>query len=154
MKQSTVPKHDVTRNDGQLEHLAQVRALTQAIASAISAIEKHDLRQFETHLAVQETICNRLSAVSATLSLMTSGIATMTEAEAKTAAGEDSDVALRQEILEAHIALAQLNRVYAALLKRARKTVGLIASLYQGHGQGYNRESSALLQRHSWSCEV
>jgi len=40
------------RRRQQLEHLAHLRSLSKAVASAISAIEKNDLRQFETHLAV------------------------------------------------------------------------------------------------------
>ena len=60
--------HSDSRRQQQLEHLAHVRSLSKAVASAISAIEKNDLRQFETHLAVQETMCNRLSASASTLS--------------------------------------------------------------------------------------
>jgi hypothetical protein len=133
-----------TRRQEQLEHLAQVHALSQAVRSAISAIEKNDLRQFETHLAAQETICNRLSGIKWTLS------STVVD---ETAPGENPDAQLQQEIRQAYIALAQLNRVYAALLKRARRSVGLIAALYRSHGEGYNRGSSPLSQRHSLSCE-
>jgi hypothetical protein len=140
-------KSDAVRRRERLEHLAQVQALSRAITSAISAIEKNDLQEFQTHLAAQETICNRLSAVKATLS-------SITMATTNTGGGENPDASLRQEIIEAHIALTQLNRVYAALLKRASRTVGLIAALYQGQGAGYNRGPSHLPQRHSWSCEV
>jgi hypothetical protein len=138
-------KSDAVRRREQLEHLAQVHALSRAITSAISAIEKNNLQEFQTHLASQETICNRLSAARATLASIT---------KAKTGAGENPDASLQQEIIEAHVALAQLNRVYAAVLKRASKTVGLIAALYQGQGAGYNCGPSGLPQRHSWSCEV
>ncbi len=138
-------RSDTTRTPEQLEHIAQVHALSQAVASAISAIEKNDLRQFETHLAIQETICNRLSGIKASSSSFTMGAAP---------AGESADARLQQEIVEAHIALAQLNRVYAELLKRARKTVGMILALYRSNGEGYNRGLSPLPQRRSWSCEV
>ncbi len=134
-----------TRREEQLEHLAQVHALSQAVASAISAMEKNDLQQFETQLAVQETICNRLSATKWALS------STATE---KPAPGENPDVQLQQEIRQAHIALAQLNRVYAALLRRARRSAGLIAALYGSHEKGYDRGPSPRLQNHTWSCEV
>jgi hypothetical protein len=137
-------KSDSTRRQEQLEHLAQVHALSQAIASAISAIEKNDLRQFETHLAAQETICNRFSTTKWTPS------STVVEA----VSGENSDAQLLQEFRQAHIALAQLNRVYAALLKRVRRSVELIAALYRSHGEGYDRAPSPVSQRHTWSCEV
>jgi formate dehydrogenase assembly factor FdhD len=138
-------RSDATRTREQLEHLAQMHALSQAVASAISAIEKNDLRQFETHLAIQETICNRLSAIKTESSSPTMG---------NSVAGEGPDARLQQEIVEAHIALAQLNRVYAALLRRASKTVGMILALYRSNGEGYNRGLSPLPERRSWSCEV
>lgn len=136
---------DATRKQEQLEHLAQVNALRQAIASAISAIEKNDIVQFETHLATQETLCNRLSARKWASWLTPSGIAAGSEAAQRS---------LPAEIRQAYIALAQLNRVYAALLKRARRSFGLMVALYRGHGEGYDRSPSALPQGRTWSCEV
>ena len=138
-------KADASRKEGQLEHLAQVRALSLAVASAISAIEKNDLRQFEIQLANQETICNRLSAAKWILS--------PTAAE-EAGPGANLDESLLPEIRKAYIALAQLNRVYAALLNRTRRSFGLIAALYRSHGEGYQRGPVPLPQHHTWSCEV
>jgi hypothetical protein len=138
-------KSDANRRQELVEYLAQVHALSQAIASAISAIEKNDLRKLEAHLAVQESICNRLAGAKEML---------FPTAKGKVVAGENPDAQLLQEIRQAHLALAQLNRVYAALLKRARRSAGLIIALYRSHGEGYDREVSTLSQRHTWSCEV
>lgn len=138
-------KSAATRKQERLEHLAQIHALSRAMASAISAIEKNDLQQFQSHLAVQETICNRLSANAAGFS----SVATENEVT-----GENPDATLQKEIVKAHVALAQLNRVYAALLKRSSKTVATLIALYRSDGEGYNRGLSSLPQCHSWSCEV
>ncbi len=135
---------DGTRRREQLEHLAQVHALSQAIASAISAIEKNDLPQLETHVAAQETMCNRLSG--------TKGIFPLSP-KASAAANGNPETQLQQELRQAHVALAQLNRVYAALLKRSSRSVGLMAALYR-QGAGYDRSPAPAPQRHSWSCEV
>ena len=140
----TAPTPNVTRTS-QLEHLAQVKAPAQAIASAISAIESNDLAEFETYLAAQETICYRLSSTKWTLS--------PTAAE-QGDAPEKSDQALLLEIRQAYIGLAQLNRVYAAVLKRTRKSLGLIAALYRSHRLGYDREPYPVPQSGTWSCEV
>jgi len=137
-------KPDATRKPAQVEHLVQVRALSLAIASAISAIEKNDLREFEAQLAIQERICNRIAATGWTAQLT---------GPQKAAENEVPDAALLQEIRQAYVALAQLNRVYAALLKRARRSFGLIAALYRSHGEGYHRGPSPL-PNHTWSCEV
>lgn len=134
-----------TRRQEQLEHLAQVHALSQAVASAISAIEKNDLRQLEADLAAQETLCNRLSGAKGSL---------WSAATAEAVLGHAQDAQLLQEIRQAHTALAQLNRVYATLLKSARRSVGLISALYRSYGQGYESGSSPLAKHHTWSCEV
>jgi hypothetical protein len=138
-------KSDAMRSQGLVDHLGQVHALVQAIASAISAIEKNDLIKFESHLAAQETICNRLAGTNWEL---------LSSASRKAASGGNPDTQLWQEIRQAHLALAQLNRVYAALLKSSRKTMALMAALYRSHGEGYDRGFSPSPQRHTWSCEA
>lgn len=135
---------DANRKE-QLEHLAQVHAMSRAIALAISAIEKNDLKQFEAHLAAQENICNRLSNMKSTRASIATGQA---------ASSQSLDARLLQEIRQGHVALAQLNRVYAALLKRVRRSAGLIVALYRSHGEGYDHSPSRLPQHHTWSCEV
>ena len=94
---------------------------------------------------MQETICNRLSGTKGTL---------VAKANANAVAGDDSDAQLLKELRQAHSTLAQLNRVYAALLKRASRSVELMAAFYRSYGQSYNCGPSRLPQRHSWSCEV
>jgi len=138
-------KSDAIRTQEQLEHLAQVQGLLHAVASAISAIEKNDLTQFETQLAIQETICNRLSGNKWVPSPATAG---------KALAGENPTAQLTQRIRQGYVALAQLNRAYSELVKRARRSAGLIAALYNSQGQGYSQARSPSTHRHTWSCEV
>ncbi|MGB8011396.1 MAG: hypothetical protein WCF68_07270 [Terriglobales bacterium] len=113
-----------TRAHDHTEHLAQVHALSQAVASAIAAIEKNNLPQLEAHLAEQETICHRLAA-------------------------KIPDAPLPPELRQAYLALAQRNQVYASLLKRARKSAALMSVFYRSQGAGQDPS-----QRHTWSCEV
>jgi len=122
-----------------IEHVALVRALTDAVESAISAIERNDLPQFEVHLATQETISNRLAATSP------AAIASATET---------SDTSLLLEARRAYLALAQTNRVYAALLKRARTSLRIMAALYRAQQEGYIPGSPIMQEARTWSCEV
>jgi len=138
-------KSEIIRMPQQVEHLAQVRALTQAIASAISAIEKNNLREFESQVSMQETLCNRVSGTKWALSPKTKETA---------ASDENLDEELLREIWQAHLLLAQVNRAYAELVKRSRRFVELLAVVYRSHGEGYARRPSPLPQRHTWSCEV
>ncbi len=132
-------KFEAIRKQDLVEHLALLHALSRAIGSAISAIEKNNLPELETQLAIQETICNRLSGNKLAMSSVS---------KVEVVHGE------LQQVRQAHLALAQLNRVYAALLKRSRRHLGQITALYGNHGEGYNRGPSTLPQRHTWSCEV
>jgi len=136
---------DATRRPEQVEHLAQVNALSQAVRSAISAIEKNDLKRFEIQLSVQERICNQLSG--AQWMLPAPGSEKAAEAE-----GFDAQFVL--EIRQAYVTLAQLNLVYSSLLRRTRRSFGLIAALYRGHGVGYDRGAALPPQHRTWECEV
>jgi chromosome segregation and condensation protein ScpB len=137
-------KSDESLRHELLEHLAHVRDLSRAIESAISAIEHNDLQTFANHLATQETICNRLSDLKSTLS--SSGL------RLDESASQGSH--LQQQLVEAYSTLAQLNRAYSALLRRAGKSLALVSALYRSHGEGYSSRPSLPPQRHSWSCEV
>ncbi|MFY9646870.1 MAG: hypothetical protein WAK29_16950 [Terriglobales bacterium] len=139
-----MPKLDSNGRKQHLEHLDQVHALTKAISSAISAIENNDLRLIETHVAEQEVICNRLAAVKSAVRSTHVGDANF----------NPSDLQLRGEIREAHLALAKLNRVYASLLKRVRRSAEVITGIYRSRGEGYHQGPSRLAQQHTWSCEV
>lgn len=117
------PKHD---------SLALLRALSEEIAAAISAIERNHLKQFESAIANQERICHELLTRKGSASLM---------AETQ-----------KQEVQEAHSTLVQLNRVYVRVIKRAKRCADLLLVLYGHHGQLYGND--ILADRHSWSCEA
>jgi hypothetical protein len=124
------------------EHLARVHALSQQVASAISAIEQNNMEQLRASVAVQEMVCQEITR---TKFLLPSG-------NAKTLA-EPGQAALIEQIREAHIALAKLNQVYAALLKRAQRSCSLMVAVYRNYGQGYAKHGPAVSEHHTWSCE-
>jgi len=114
----------------KLDHLDLVRRLSKEIAAAISAIERNQLKQLEAAIGNQETICHELLARKASLSQL---------------AGTG-----KHAVEEAHSQLAQMNRVYAGVVKRAKRCADLLLAL---HGQGYG-SNVRLADRHSWSCEA
>jgi len=116
----------------KLDYLALVRALSEEIAAAISAIERNHLQQFQAAIANQEKLCHEL----------------LTRRASASALAENG----KHEVQEAHSTLAQLNRVYVRVMKRAKRCADLLLALYGHHGQGYGND--ILADRHSWSCEV
>jgi hypothetical protein len=117
---------DAIHQKSELDHLELVRALSKEIDAAISAIERNQLKQLEAAIRNQETICHALLA------------------------SKGLPGSRKPAIEEAHSSLAQLNRVYAGVVKRAKRCADLLLTLY---GQGYGSDVS-LAERHSWSCEA
>ncbi len=114
------------------DYLALVRALSEEIAAAISAIERNHLERLEAAIRNQEKLCHEL----------------MTRKGSASAISESR----KHEVREAHSTLAQLNRVYAGVIKRAKRCAALLLALYGYQGQGYGND--ILADRRSWSCEA
>jgi len=118
------------------EHLARLRALSQQLASAISAIERNDLAQLQSSVATQESLCCELTGVQWPLPLPV------------------TESAVLDEIRATQMELAQLNRVYAAVLKRAQRSAALMTALYRSFGQGYAKDAPPPAEKQTLSCEV
>ena len=118
------------------EHLARLRALSQQLASAISAIERNDLAKLQSSVAAQESLCCELTAAQWPLSPVA------------------TESALLDEISATQMELAQLNRVYAAVLKRAQRSAALMTALYRSFGQGYAKDAPPPAEEQTLSCEV
>ena len=113
------------------EHLARVRALSEELQTAISALEKNDVKLLEQSLAAQERLCHEIGSMR-----------TLVSSDVKSSFQNP-------EIRNAYMALAQKKRVYAALLKRSNRTVSLLNGLYRCYGAGLDKKSNTTL-----SCEV
>jgi hypothetical protein len=125
-----MPQSKMAREQAQLEHLELVRALSREITSAISAIERNNLPGFQAAIAHQEKICHELAA---------------RQWSPSAAAGDP--------VHAAYADLAQINRVYAGVLKRSKRCADLLTALY-GSCAGYGKNVPALGDRQPWTCEV
>jgi hypothetical protein len=118
------------------EYLARLRALSQLLGSAISAIERTDLAQLQSSVAAQETLCCELNGMPWPVSAVT------------------TESAVLEEIHATQMELAQLNRVYAGVLKRAQRSAALMTALYRSFGQGYAKDAPPAAEKQTLSCEV
>jgi len=123
-----------TAEQNQLEHLELVQALSREVSAAISAIERNDLQQFQTALANQENICHEL----ASRKWSPGGIC-----------GTNRDA-----VQQAYVALSQLNRTYAGVIKRSKRCADLLSSVYGACDKRYGKELPALADRQPRSCEA
>ena len=105
------------------QQLEQVRRLSQEITAAISAIERNDLQALQSAIGNQEKISNQLAWECLPVS----------------ASGTEQRI-----IQEAYLELAQLNRVYAGVIKRSKRCADLLLALYGG----------AHIDREGLACEV
>ena len=118
----------------EIELLDLVRALSSELSAAIAAIEKNDLERLQAAIANQERICHQMVAKKC------SPLAT--------------DAADTDLLRAAYAELAQLNRVYAGLIKRSKRCADLLLALYSSCGIGYGKNLSGSSVQQSLTCEV
>lgn len=129
-----MPTSNAIREQAGFEQLELVRALSREITAAISAIERNDLQQFQATIANQEKLCHQLAA---------------RKWPPITAAATNPD-----PIHQVYVALAQLNRVYAGVVKRSKRCADLLSALYGACGLGYGKDLAAATEGQTWTCEV
>lgn len=137
-----MPKSNPTREHTDRQHLERVRALTREVEAAILAIEHNDLRQLQLAVANQERICHDLATTKWMPSLIAKG----------RTAGTDMTSETSDQIQAAYVTLAQLNRVYARVVRRSKRSVQLLSALYSSLGDGDEPPCSGNSQ--TLSCEV
>jgi flagellar biosynthesis/type III secretory pathway chaperone len=122
------------------EHLELMRALAHELERAMQAIARNDLRELEDSIAIQQSLCLRLSISSqqfAESSRMSAGTAQLPDPEIKRQIGDATDE------------LKKLNQRYSILLmhsSRSAQMMALLFSSYRGQikeasGQGPNDQS-------------
>jgi len=124
----------VSKNEPR-EHLARLRALSRQLNAAISAIAHNDLAQLQNSIAAQEALCRELTGAPFPVSALA------------------AEPALLDEIRVTRKELAQLNRIYAAVVKKAQRSAALMTALYRSFGQGYAKDAPPAEQP-MLSCEV
>lgn len=130
----------------QARHLERVRTLSQEIHLAISAIEHNDLPKFRAAVGNQEQLCSELAGMHwAPASL---------RSRKPTVEAQPPATALSQQIHEAYRELAQLNRVYAGVVKRSKRANELLCILYGIQGEDYGKRPSPAPNVRTLSCEV
>lgn len=129
------------------QHLALVTSLSSEISSAISAIERNDMSEFESRVAAQEAICHKLAQQDPERLKRAFD-------SYQSAALTPATASLLDKVREAHLALARLNRVYAGVVGRSQRSIELITNFYRNYGQRYSKDENARPAKHTWSCEV
>ena len=123
----------------QARHLDRVRDLIRNIEAAISALERNNLQDFQSALRNQEAICSELVAITQT-----------SVSQLKNAA----DAELTAQLQGSYKDLAQVNRVYAGVVKRAKRWIDLLSRLYGLQREGYEQPLSLPAEQQTLSCEV
>lgn len=135
-----MPKSNLAREKAGPQHLTRVRALTSEVEAAISAIEHNDLRQLQAAVANQERISSELATTKWTPAPLPKTGDVTSETSEQTQA--------------AYVTLAKLNRVYAGVLKRSKRSADLLSALYGNLGDGYGQEWPRPEKFQTLSCEV
>jgi hypothetical protein len=123
-----------TAQQAELEHLELVQALSRAISAAVAAIERNNLEELLTAIANQEEICHELISRKWSRGEM---------------CGTNTDA-----VQQAYMALSQINRIYAGVIKRSRRFADLLSSVYGASDKRYGKELPILVERQPWTCEA
>ena len=116
---------DQRRPTGPIEvRLALLQELAQSLSCAQLAIVRSDFGEIKTQTARQLDLCLRLRAHGVPPPDLLNTQKSRRETETRDRPGECSD-ALAKQLGEMEIRVARLNRSYAALLRRARRTVDI-----------------------------
>jgi hypothetical protein len=123
----------------QARHLDRVRDLIRNIEAAISALERNNLQDFQSALRNQEAICSELVAITQT-----------SVSQSKNA----PDAELTAQLQRSYKDLAQVNRVYVGVVKRAKRWIDLLSRLYGLQRERYEQPLCLPAEQQTLSCEV
>jgi hypothetical protein len=130
------------REAGRADHVLKMHELAREMRSAISALERNDLPEFQRHLANQEVISAELDAgLRAVIS------------RCGDSQGTGPRFSVEKDFYHAAGQLAQVNRIFAAVLRRSVRSAALLGALYQSSAGAYGN-TSAVAERRTISCEV
>jgi len=129
------------------EHLAVVQSLCLEVQGAIQALTANRLAEFKAYLERQEDLCARLEAA---MKLMPDTGDIQPPSRPPLTNYED----MGERILAAHQQLAELNRRYAALLRRSNRSAGLLAANCRTFIDGYGATAQCRSSRHEWFAET
>lgn len=123
-------KSDADRRGRDCLHL--VRSLQEEMSTGLAALAANDLQRFESSVAAQEHLCERLRGL-----VQSAGPKPQPTAQIAAAGHE----------------LRQHNRTCLAALVRAAQTCAALLSLYQDPPRGYSPNARDGSTTRTWSCE-
>ena len=126
------------RDQTRVTQQARVQQLMQEMQAAITAIEHNNLQAFQSAVQNQQALCDQLLAMKGHGSEQHLG---------------SENPELTRQLQTACAQLAQLNRVYAGVVKRGQRSVRLLSLLYGVHQEGYGKLTGAPASQ-TLSCEV
>ncbi len=133
------------RRSTQADFASRLRELTRAITGATSALEHNNLNEFLRCLANQEAIAAGIDT----------GLKAVLSDGGTNRRGPGGGFSAEKDLSSACIQLADANRIFAAVVKRSKRSTSLLAALYQSSAGTYGRTSGQQLpERRTLSCEV
>jgi len=128
------------------EYLTVLQALTGAVQDGIEALASNRLQEFKEHLARQEDYCARLQDTMRRQAVADPNGPAFSLVPDDTRSGET----IRTE----HRRLSEMNRRYAALLRRSNRSIGLLASLSRSYLDDFDATGPHPSRRLEWHAEI
>ena len=129
-----------------MEYLQTLRTLVYELKTALNAISRNALSEFEESVADQEVLSARLGVLAGNLSVSRN--------LNPSNPGTNINSGLKLQIRVAAEELTQLNRCYAALLEYSSHSGALMVSLVASFNGQFQEAFGPGSQYQTWSCQM
>lgn len=128
------------------DHLIAVQSLCQSVQAGIAALGSNRLTAFNMQVELQKELCTGLESAMNLVAISASAQTLICSSEKEEQSLHDIDQEHRQ--------LAALNRAYAALLRRSRRSIAMRIALCDSFLGGFGTVDPRHSGRHTWRTEM
>lgn len=128
------------------DHLAAVQSLSRSVQAGITALGGNRLTEFKLQVELQKELCAGLE-FALSLTATSAG-------DQPSICSSEKEEQLRRRVDQGHRQLAALNRVYAALLRRSRRSLAMYIKLCDSCLEGFGVVDPMHSGRHTWRTEI
>jgi hypothetical protein len=128
------------------DHLIAVQSLCQSVQAGIAALGSNRLTAFNVQVELQKELCTGLESAMNLVAISARDQTLICSSEKEEQSLHDVD--------QGHHQLAALNRAYAALLRRSRRSIAMQIALCDSCLGGSGTVDPGHSGRHTWRTEM
>jgi hypothetical protein len=128
------------------DHLVAVQSLSRSVQAGITALAENRLSEFKLQVERQKELCPELESAM--------NLAATSASDPPSTCSFEEEEQLRHDVDQGHRQLAALNRAYAALLRRSRRSIAMQIALCDSCLGGFGTVDPIHSGHHTWRTEM